>query len=208
MVSNYNFLYDNVSSWIDVNDWIFPLFIGILGSMIAVPALRLAQISLTAFFSKALILQNSTTRAGIYNCVYYIPWKPDKPPIKERIFLTRIGTHKSNSYRGFVVKSDDNEFRNPDKGKPQLRIVGTFFNEHSFVGYWYHPLPNKREIGSFNLEDSKSDGNLLGEWSGKSGTYKKILSGVWVWEKVNDSKYNTLSLYKDRFFGDRSGDDN
>ena len=189
--------------WIDSQQWIFPLLIGILGSLIAVPLWRIIQAIFATLFSKVLILQNAPSRAGVYDCDYYIPWKPGKPPIRERIYLTRLGTLSSNSYRGFVINHFSEEFRSPKKGKPQLRVVGEFYNERSFVGYWHHPLENRREVGSFNLEDARQDGCLRGEWSGKSGTYNRVLSGSWVWTRVENEKYGLLDLYKERYLGIR-----
>jgi len=187
--------------WFGTQTWIFPLFIGILGSVIAVPLIRLIQALFATLFSKVLILQDAPLRTGVYDCDYYIPWKPQDPPIRERIFLTRLGAVSANSYRGFVISHSDPSFRSPAKGRPQLRVVGKFYNERSFVGHWLHPLPNRREVGSFNLEDVRQDGSLRGEWAGKSGTYNRVLSGTWVWTRLEDEKYGLIRLYKESYFG-------
>ncbi len=185
--------------WVQSQTWLFPLMIGILGSVIAVPIWRVIQIGFATIFSKVLILQNAISRTGVYDCDYYIPWKPEDPPIKERIFLTRLGALEANAYRGFVIECEDEKFRSPDGGKPQLRAVGKFYGDRSFVGHWYHPLQNRREVGSFNLEDVKQDGSLRGEWTGRSNTYSRVLSGTWVWTKVEDANYGLFDLYKDRY---------
>lgn len=192
--------------WSDHSDWALPLTIGAAGSLIALPTAQVLRLLVSVFFSRVLLLQRVTLRTGVYECEYIIPWKPDSAPIKERIYLTRLGQLNSDTYRGFLIDHEDDGFRRTPDGRPIERVFGRFHEQRQFVGNWYHPFPNRREVGAFNLEDTKQDGNLGGVWTGKSSTYNKVLSGSWHWKKVEKNDYGLLKLYTQKLFKGRSHD--
>lgn len=141
----------------------------------------------------------STDLTGIYDCEYYISWKPEgENIIFERIFIFKLGKY----YRGYIInKEADPKFRRIVK--PALRLEGELFSEQFLIGYWVHPLPDDNTRGGFNMKVDLSGQRHAGQWNGESSTYNKILEGRWVWKKVPDFQYSVITLLKQRLLGQK-----
>ncbi|WP_319765311.1 hypothetical protein [Maridesulfovibrio sp.] len=171
-------------------------FVGILGGIIAGLLVPWLVIMFRYMSGLVLIFRKEANIAGVYDCEYYIPWKPDgENVIYERIVLFKLGKH----YYGFLINnSDDPRYRKLEK--PGLRLKGEVFIYRNFIGWWIHPYTGDNTHGAFNIEIDVGGKVHQGKWNGESTTYNKILEGRWIWKRTG-VHYSVFKLIKNRFFG-------
>lgn len=177
------------------NEIMRTIFVGIVGSVAGYFLPILFKMGRTVI-RKFILLKKPVRLNGIYDCKYYIPWKPyGRHVICERIFVFQFG----KKWYGFIInKPKDDTFRKLKR--PGFRLVGEIFLERYFIGWWNHPMSDDHTYGSFNIQIDPNGQKLEGYWTGESGMYHKILGGAWIWEK-QDIRYTILHLIYFRILG-------
>ncbi|MDL2328335.1 hypothetical protein LJC71_01085 [Desulfosarcina sp. OttesenSCG-928-A07] len=157
------------------------LIVGAIGSFVAGLLLPVIITLCRGIIGKILVIRKPVSINGVYDCKYYIPWKPyGQHVIYERIFIFQFG---KKCYGYIINNTKDDSFRKLER--PGIRLVGNIFLERYFIGWWSHPMPDDHTYGSFNMQIDPGGQKLEGFWTGESGAYHRVLGGGWVWEKQN-----------------------
>jgi hypothetical protein len=176
------------------------IILGAIASYIVVITTPWFINSFRYIISLALGKPKSSDLTGVYDCEYYIHWKPEgENVIFERVFIFKFGKH----YRGFIINNDSKpNYRKV--AKPALRLQGELFSERFLIGWWVDPTEGDNTRGGFNMKIDLAGRQHIGQWSGESTTYNKVLDGRWVWKKVPGFQYGLVTLLKQRLLRKKS----
>ena len=179
------------------------IILGIVSSVIAALIVGLLKLSNNIFFqyfiNRMLWIKRCTDLTGVYDCEYYIHWKPEgQNIIFERIFLFRAF---GDRYYGYLINNPEND-RYRKLPNPGLRLQGELFMNRYLIGWWKHPLPDDNTCGAFNICINLDGGQSHeGQWNGESSTYHRIKEGRWVWKKNSNAHYGVCKLLSEVYRG-------
>jgi hypothetical protein len=188
-----------------------PLWHGlVLGAMIGGLISLIINILTPSIFDLIDKFKNQLGRArkknsyeGVYDCEYHIPWKSGADSvIFERIYLKKMSRSR-DVYAAYLMNNPDAaNFREVEK--PELRAHCELMGGNYLIGWWAHPDPDDRLYGSFALHLDEAGQSHTGLWTGQSKTYKRMLSGRWIWHRNKKIKMSGFNFYYRRFFGYKS----